>query len=142
MGFDLHGLSPLGNNQESNIQKGPAGFFSNTDDEYRAESQAGIYFRNNVWYWRPLWEYVAVACDDILTLKDYKRGQYNDGHIINAEKAMALGERLRESLSKYDKIVKKLGDELKNLSKSYTFDKENVEEFANFCINSGGFSIN
>ena len=84
MGFDLNGLNPSG---KENVEAvGPSGFFDESaEQQWKADAQAGISFRNNVWYWRPLWEYVAYVCDDILTLRDYKSGQYNDGYVINAE---------------------------------------------------------
>ena len=125
MGFDLHGIQPMGT-------------LSNPRNaSFEEEAKSGVYFRNNVWYWRPLWEYVAYTCDDILTLKDYKYGQSNDGHIITAEKAMRIGERLKETIKDYDKTVKRIGE----IGENYTFSKDNVEEFANFCLNSGGFDI-
>ena len=135
MGFDLHGISPV---KTTSNAIDPDSF-----EGWKEDAEAGIYFRNNVWYWRPLWEYVAIVCDDILTLKDYKYGQSNDGDIIEAEKAINIGERLRISLAEghYDKIVEEINENVPSIAKDYTFDKENVEEFANFCINSGGFSI-
>ena len=36
------------------------------------------YFRNNVWWWRPLWDYVCNTCYDILSEKDMNAGSYND----------------------------------------------------------------
>jgi hypothetical protein len=125
MGFDLHGQAPMGSLDNPN------------NASFEEEAQSGVYFRNNVWYWRPLWEYVAYVCDDILTLRDYKSGQYNDGYVINAEKSMLIGSRLRETIKDYDKTVKAIGE----IGDNYEFSKLNVEEFANFCLNSGGFDI-
>ena len=39
--------------------------------------EEGRYFRNTVWYWSPLWEYVYKVCPDILTARDMIRGAYN-----------------------------------------------------------------
>ena len=36
----------------------------------RPRTNKGEYFRNNVWWWRPLWNYVSVECSDIITKKD------------------------------------------------------------------------
>ena len=66
----------------------------------KAKSEKGKYFRNSVWYWRPLWDYVSIVCDDILSLEDKDNGSFNDGHILDSEKA--------------SKIAKRLFDELKN----------------------------
>ena len=43
------------------------------DDHH--DKNPGLYFRNNVWWWRPLWTYVVVICDDILSDKDIKLAQ-------------------------------------------------------------------
>ena len=99
MGFDLSGVNPKRHTERSEYE-----FYGdesinthNVDNEeirrkywnewekYHDENP-GIYFRNNVWYWRPLWQYVTVSCDDILTEKDMERGDYNDGHIISKTK--------------------------------------------------------
>ena len=42
------------------------------------KSQKGEYFRNNVWWWRPLWDWTYEQCQDIITQKQYEEGQYND----------------------------------------------------------------
>ena len=68
MGFDIYGIS--------------------------ASGQKGEYFRNSVWWWRPLWDYVCDVCRDILTKKDKDAGHYNDGHRIDSHKAAQIAERL------------------------------------------------
>lgn len=59
-------------------------------------SERGEYFRNNVWYWRPLWNYcVSVApelCDDI-------DGHMNDGDGLDEEGALELAAILRKELA-------------------------------------------
>ena len=69
MGFDLTGIKPL--------------------------SDKGEYFRNNVWWWRPLWEYVYEQCKDILDMKDTTYGSYNNGHKISNDKAIKIAIRLK-----------------------------------------------
>ena len=68
MGFDIYGHAP--------------------------KNKQGDYFRNNVWWWRPLWNYVVNTCDDILTDDDINAGGFNDGHLIRAKKAEKIAERL------------------------------------------------
>ena len=46
------------------------------------EKNKGVYFRNNVWWWRPLWGYVNVVCD-CLTDKDFIGGTDNSGYKIS-----------------------------------------------------------
>ena len=40
------------------------------DYEKWQEENSGVYFRNNVWGWRPLWHFVTISCESILTEKD------------------------------------------------------------------------
>ena len=63
------------------------------EDKYQ-EANPGIYFRNNVWWWRPVWQFVCERVDDILTENDMERGGYNDGHEITVDKAMDIGVEL------------------------------------------------
>ena len=58
------------------------------------EDNPGRYFRNNVWWWRPLWNYVCFICDDILDEEDQNNGHGNGGHQINEKKAEVIASRL------------------------------------------------
>jgi hypothetical protein len=152
MGFDVYGEKPV--------------------------NELGEYFRNNVWYWRPLWSFVSHYCDDILTQEDIEHGEYNDGWLIDNDKARKIGERLNKMVvsgkvtnekKRYDKTLAELPDEQCTHCKgtgqrndayvqgtcnacggkgtkrpfncSYPFTVENVKEFAEFCLASGGFKI-
>ena len=68
MGFDIYGMDP--------------------------QTEKGHYFRNNVWYWRPLWQLICEECDDILTEEQMASGSYNDGVEVSAEQAMKIFKRL------------------------------------------------
>ena len=59
----------------------------------------GEYFRNNCWWWRPLWNYCAQIAPDLINEEVYERGQYNDGKGLNSKEARILGERL---IKKYE----------------------------------------
>lgn len=69
MGFDLYGTSP--------------------------SSKTGEYFRNNVWWWRPLADYVLDNCSDCMT-EEENNGYWhtNDGFKISEVSADAIGKRL------------------------------------------------
>lgn len=134
MGFDLGALKP-------------------TNEKYSG-------FRNNVWFWRPLWSFTCYVCKDVLTPEDYENGTYNDGHQIDGDKAKKIAKKLkyavahkkeysrlvRELKVKYDntpkndaeKVVKRLTNET---SFQYPFSWGNVREFTEFVENSGGFYI-
>ena len=111
MGFDLHGLNPKRNTAKPEIlteykteegwtdfvkleEQGLKNKYFKAKDEWE-DDNPGEYFRNNVWWWRPLWAFISVVCDDILTEEDVERGEYNDGHEINEEKAKVISERLQ-----------------------------------------------
>jgi len=105
-------------------------------------------FRNNAWWWRPLWQYVTETCQDILTEKDIESGSYNNGHLINEDKALKIARRLELALK--SGAVKKHEESYRahletlpkdNFNKNYPFNEENVKEFSEFCRKSGGFKI-
>jgi len=161
-----------------------------------ATSEKGEYFRNNIWWWRPLWNYcVEVApelCADI-------EGHSNSGDGLDRIGATALSDILFEELQngrtvqyeqdyyarlavlprndcqfcgatgiRTDKIGTGMGQPNKELSPevqvltgrthgwcngcdgvgtveserlSYPFTADNVQEFAEFLSDCGGFSI-
>ena len=112
------------------------------------EENCGTYFRNNVWWWRPLWHFVSSTCESILTEKDIESGSYNDGHSISKTKADRIARRLFKMIRNgdvkaYESAYKEHLDSLNkdNWDKSYPFSEDNVRQFANFCLNSGGFRI-
>ena len=71
MGFDLDGKKPL--------------------------SDAGKEFRNNSWWWRPLWGYCEQVAPDLTSKVVY--GQSNDGDGLNGKDSKDLAARLREEIS-------------------------------------------
>ena len=143
------------------------------------------YFRNNVWYWKPLWGYVAETCN--LTKEETEAGFFNDGYQVSKNKANMISETLFSELranrtQSYDLAYKRrlrelplitckycsgtgkrtLNDDVidcnvcntvgtrkagipigkeKQWETSYSFDVDNVKEFAQFCAESDGFEI-
>ena len=149
MGFDLSGMNPNLTRQEPELPP----FTERTDADWETyhewkDDNCGVYFRNNVWWWRPLWNFVTGTCDSILTEKDIESGSYNDGHGISKTKANRIASRLFKlirngDVKAYEYAYRKHLDSLHkdNWDKSYPFSEDNVREFANFCLNSGGFRI-
>ena len=164
MGMDVHGLNPV-------IRKEPTSEILEKDwtklsednlgkyfeaKQQHEEDNPGIYFRNNVWWRRPVWEYVwklcgecdednsfALAADRIITQEQYEEGHANSGAEINAHQAELIALRLNHAIKmgwvkeykeQYD--VDTADDEFE-----YPFDVDNVKAFANFCKDSGGFQI-
>lgn len=102
-------------------------------------AECGKYFRNSIWYWHPLWDFIGVVCADVVTDGDRDEGHWNNGHVIDGAKAKAIGERLTKLLKMGDvaKYAKKYGSAVR----WSCFTEENVKEFADFCTTSGGFRI-
>ena len=138
MGFDLSGVNPKMNSKE------PSEDCDYSEYSLWLSENPGVYFRNNVWWWRPLWDYVCENCSDILTEKDIRGGNYNDGHKIGKIKALQIARRLDKLLKKgdvaaYELAYAKWKDEQDNYP--YPFNEENVREFSRFCRESSGFYI-
>ena len=154
MGFDVYGLKP--NNPNNAVEPTIDWQVKHTEKEKREyfdaldkyENQVvGHYFRNNVWFWRPLWMFVCKNCSDILSEKNMQMGTYNDGHKISKTKATRIGKRLKKLLrdgtaKDFEKLNNSEFDSDGNkIEVNYPFHTDNVEGFAEFCLNSGGFRI-
>jgi hypothetical protein len=59
--------------------------------------EAGEYFRNNVWWWRPLWDYCCAVAPEITD--KVEDGHSNSGHGLDADDAVALADVLDEALA-------------------------------------------
>lgn len=59
--------------------------------------EIGAYFRNNVWWWHPLWSYCESLAPDLIP--EDNEGQFNSGWGLNSEGAKALAARLRAELT-------------------------------------------
>ena len=53
-------------------------------------SETGDYFRNNCWWWRPLWQYCHNVAPDLIDEDLFISGGYNDGAGLNAKDAVKL----------------------------------------------------
>ena len=102
MGFDVHGKQPkiIGEKPEidwgSNPSDAERDKYFEDQDKYHLDNP-GVYFRNNVWYWRPLWSYIcSEVAPTILSEKDKQGGDYNDHHLINAVKAIYIADKIEE----------------------------------------------
>jgi len=151
------------------------------------KTKKGEYYRNNVWWWRPLAQYI-ITYTGCVEERHAERWAYNDGHKVIEQEAKAIAKQLKhlietghakkhaeeyekerkkaENFNKkvqkeleafekkvgkdkapndYSKEDKKKWDsiwEKKSWTANYPFSVENVKEFAEFCEDSGGFTIN
>ena len=114
MGFDLYGIEPKENMKEPAILK--KNIFKMRSDKQKEkywnardlynEKNPGIYFRNNVWWWRPLWDYVCEVCYQVMTDEDVQAGQYNDGVDISKETSIKM-YKILETLLDAGEVKKK-----------------------------------
>ena len=139
-------------------------------------SETGSYFRNNCWWWRPLWSYCYHVAPNVIDEDTYVGGGYNDGTGLNDAASRALAVILKNKIAnghtkiwkeERDLYLEALPDEncgvcnnnnrghkkkkdcyacdgkgtSPSWEKSYPFDVKNVNNFANFLIDSGGFEI-
>ena len=88
MGFDLYGENPklvkgFSDKKSERYEELASMSYSDREkqgfnDEYwelQSEwenNNPGNYFRNNVWWWRPLWSFTCDHCADFLTEDDMK----------------------------------------------------------------------
>lgn len=57
------------------------------------KDNVGVYFRANVWYWRPVVDWLTHHIE-VLDEEDIKHLSYNDGHIINETVAKIIGNTI------------------------------------------------
>lgn len=62
----------------------------------RPTSKEGEYFRNSVWFWRPLADYAQEVAPK--ECKPCKSWHYNDGDGLNEKQANRLAEKLEQEL--------------------------------------------
>ena len=62
------------------------------------KNETGDYFRNNVWYWRPLWDYCCQVGESVISEEVAESCHYNDGAGLDEEGAEKLAEILRQEL--------------------------------------------
>jgi|TARA_R110002096_G_scaffold301939_2_gene496852 hypothetical protein len=107
MGFDIYGLNPRQHNEKPEILN--KNFMDITDkdeqDEYfeananYEKETPGTYFRNNVWWWRPLWEYIIEISGDLLTPEQRQGGYENSCTQIPENITRAIARRLSYEIS-------------------------------------------
>jgi hypothetical protein len=58
----------------------------------------GEYFRNNIWWWRPLWNYVEENFPDIA--QKVPGAHYNAGDGLNAEDSLLLASLMQDHIDR------------------------------------------
>jgi len=99
MGFDITGLNPK--NLQIEEPEAPDNLWDlpkEKQDEYfdkreKYTSQSGTYFRNNVWWWRPLADYV-LRFTKVIPENEKEHWGYNDCYEVSQEYAEMISQQL------------------------------------------------
>jgi hypothetical protein len=89
------------------------------------EINKGVYFRNNVWWWRPLADYV-IRFTKVVSDKDAERWHFNDNHEVNDQDAKMIAQQLEHLISTGH--TKKYAEEFELLRKKAEKKNEVVEK--------------
>ena len=108
MGFDLNGLAPKGATiprptrpEPEIVGKDKWKYDKKELEEYhnkfdKWQEQSGTYFRNNVWWWRPLAEYVLKYTKVIPNTKKHREGwNTNSGYQVSNRYAEEIAKQLK-----------------------------------------------
>ena len=122
------------------------------------KSDAGKYFRANIWSWRPIHELIEKA--DVLPPDLVYHMAFNDGYGPDEEQAIRLADQLEVMLDGMDDdntfmlatelqgaeallmdAINKAGVMVDNQAPVYQAEVSHVREFITFCRESGGFEV-
>jgi len=99
----------------------------------KPKTEKGSYFRNNVWYWHPLWDYCTHVLPDIANKVEH--AHTNDGDGLGFVDSRKLGFALRKSIESgaAQNYIKEYYSELESLPQEECFcTKKTLEEFYTF----------
>ena len=142
MGFDITGLNPK--NIVINEPERPENLFElskKEQDKYFDErelylNQSGIYFRNNVWWWRPLAEYV-LKYTKVIPEHEHESWHYNDCYEVSKQYAEMISKQLNHLIKSghtkqfekdYEKTRKKAEKHNEKVEKELETFSQNVKK--------------
>lgn len=133
MGFDLYGAKPK--IKEGSVEPKRPDWNTATEterdeyfsalDNYEAENK-GYYFRNNVWHWRPLAQYVIEHTKVITDQKKIDGFNCNDGVLISNEEAVQIAKQLKHLIKTGH--TKKYEEEYMDVYKKAELNNKKVRE--------------
>ena len=105
MGMDVYGVNPTirVNTKKPERPKDFDKASRDVIDKYFKEEQeyenknAGVYFRNNCWWWRPLADFMITHCD-WLTQEQHKHLHDNSGFEFSQHEAMTIADTLQKKV--------------------------------------------
>lgn len=93
----------------------------------KPRSKTGEYFRNNCWYWRPLWEYCSQVAPELC--KTVRYAHTNDGDGLDDQGSLELSKLLFKELD--------LGNTAK-VEKEYQEERDSLpDEDCRICEGTG-----
>lgn len=96
-------------------------------------SKTGEYFRNSIWWWHPLADYILENSPQELTSK-CRYWHSNDGDGLDDEDSKKLADHLQQLIDS--------GHTAASAGRyGRCFSVDNVQEFADFLRDCGGFEI-
>ena len=105
MGMDVYGLNPKiheGTKQPDRpenlhkLSRNVVDKYFKQQEEYETKN-AGVYFRNNVWWWRPLANFMIENCD-WLTQEQQARLHDNSGFEFSEDEALSIADTLQKKV--------------------------------------------
>jgi hypothetical protein len=106
-------------------------------------TEAGKYFRNNCWWWRPLWYYCEQVAPDLAEKVEYAQSNDGDGLKTQAE-CDRLADALEQAVAarvEWTHDPTGLKAKADREGPMYPFDYDNVREWIVFLRGCGGFAI-
>jgi len=130
MGFDLYGLNPKLKSERPTIDwknhtKAEADQYFKDVEKFEQENP-GYYFRNNVWWWRPLADFVLWLADEELDDKDREGWHSNGGHRVEEDIALKIADLLEEAIEQG--AVQKMEEENKKIMDKAREHNKKVDE--------------
>lgn len=101
----------------------------------------GEQFQSETNRWFPVWLYVTIVCEDLLSVIESNMGFYPKHlkTVISQKNSIEMANRLLKEIKSGN--AKEYGDKNFLHDETFTFSVEDVEAFANFCGLSGGFHL-
>lgn len=102
MGFDIYGINPKTTRERPerpesyDNEEVTRAYFKDLDLFH--EENPGVYYRSNVWWWRPIVDFLKDFGDDILSQEDLDGLSQNSGHVIAGETIYILRDRMQLAL--------------------------------------------
>ena len=134
MGVDCYGLNPVikeGSSEPKdeweNLKTEKEKLAYHEAREKYLQENKGVYFRNNWWYWRPMWDFVNEKCNDLIDEELYDKGHGNDGE-VDQELAIDISKRI---------LSKEVLDEAKRKQEEYDKDAKPKQEFNELLSKAG-----